>query len=174
MWHGTGPTSEPFSVIVVSDTSPISNLVALGKLAWLKALFTHVVISQEVFHELRKDEVAHAGAQKALEAGWLHIQTVSDRTFVNHLLRQVHIGEATAIALAKELSADFVLIDERAGAQLATQSGLRTIGVLGILLEAKTAGLITEVRPWLDRLREEIGFWVSDPVYQYVLGLAEE
>ena len=161
-------------MIVVSDTSPISNLVALGKLAWLETLFGEVVISQEVYQELTQDEIAISGAQVAIEAGWLIIHQVDEQAAVHRLLRDVHIGEASSIVLARELAADFLLIDERAGSQLASQEGLRTIGVLGVLLEAKAAGLINEVRPSLDRLRDEIGFWVSDSVYQYVLGLANE
>lgn len=115
-------------MIVVSDTSPISNLVALGKLAWLETLFGQVVISQEVYQELTQDEIAISGAQVAIDAGWLTIHTVHDRAAVDRFLQEVHIGEASSIVLAQALSADFLLIDERAGSQLASQEGLRTIG----------------------------------------------
>ncbi len=161
-------------MIVISDTSPISNLVALGRLTWLNLLFGQVVISEEVYQEFARDQVAISGAQGAIDSGWLQIHAVKDLHAVNRLLRDVHIGEASSIILAQELAADFLLIDERAGAQIAAGTGLKTIGVLGILLAAKNAGLIPDVRPSLDQLRNEIGFWVSEKVYQYVLTLANE
>ena len=161
-------------MIVISDTSPISNLVALGELAWLHVLFGQVVISQEVHQELMRDPKAIGGAYDAIEAGWLEVHAVRDRSSVDRLLQTLHIGEASAIVLAQELAADFLLIDERSGARLASAAGLKTVGVLGILLEAKAAGLIKTVRPYLDRLRDEIGFWISKQVYEYVLNLAGE
>jgi predicted nucleic acid-binding protein len=59
----------------------------------------------------------------------------------------LHRGEAEAIALATELKADIVIIDERGARQLATHAGLSVTGVLGILLRAKRAGQIPAVRP---------------------------
>ena len=123
-----------------------------------------MVISEEVYQELARDQVAFSGAQGAIDSGWLQIHAVKDLHAVNRLLRDVHIGGASSIILAQELAADFLLIDERAGAQIAAGTGLKTIGVLGILLAAKNAGLIPEVRPSLDQLRNEIGFWVSEKV----------
>ena len=56
-------------------------------------------------------------------------------------------GEAEAIALATDLNADIVLIDEQEGRQLASRTGLAVTGVLGILLRAKRAGEIAAVKP---------------------------
>jgi len=83
-------------------------------------------------------------------------------------------GEAAALALAVEIQADVVLLDERRGREVASQLGLRTIGILGLLLEAKSAGFLAAVGPVLDDLQREAGFWIAKPLRQQVLRLAGE
>ena len=87
---------------------------------------------------------------------------------------ELDIGEAEAIALAVEIQADQVLIDERRGRLVATRLNLRCIGILGILVEAKIQGLIAEVQPLLDALVNEAGFWVAEPLYNSILRLVGE
>lgn len=79
-----------------------------------------------------------------------------------------------AIALALELQADDLLIDERLGRQEALRLGLSIIGILGILLVAKQRSLIPQVQPVMDTLISQAGFRVSPQLYQRVLALAEE
>jgi predicted nucleic acid-binding protein len=49
------------------------------------------------------------------------------------LVLQVHKGEAEAIALAADLTADVVIIHEQEGRGLATQARLYVTGTLGVL-----------------------------------------
>ncbi len=106
---------------------------------------------------------------------WLQTLTVRDRTLVEALSNELDIGEAEAIALAVEIQADQVLIDERRGRLVATRLNLRYTGILGILVEAKSQqGLIAEVKPLLDALVNEAGFWVAEPLYNSVLQCVNE
>ena len=89
----------------------------------------------------------------------------------NHKL---HRGEIDSISLAGELDADALLIDERAGRSAAADLGLRCVGILGILLQAKTQGLIGDVGSRLDRLRDEAGFWISPSLLRKILEVAGE
>lgn len=63
-------------------------------------------------------------------------------------------GEAETLALAIELKAEIVLLDEQEARHTATRLGLRALGVLGVLLQAKRLGIIEEVRSRLDALRK--------------------
>ncbi len=83
-------------------------------------------------------------------------------------------GESAALALAVEIKADAILIDERFGHEAATRLGLVAIGLLGVLLRAKHAGHLATIAPELTRLQEKAGFWLSDPVRRRVLQLAGE
>ncbi len=88
------------------------------------------------------------------------------------LRRDLDRGEAETIALALELKADLVLLDEREGRHAAQRPGLHVVGVVGILLEAKARGHIATIRQHLDALRRMAGFYLSEPLYQHALILA--
>ena len=66
------------------------------------------------------------------------------------------------MALALEIRAEAVLIDELTGRSVAIDHGLPVIGTLGILSRAKTKGHVLKIGPLLDRLRVELDFYVSD------------
>ena len=83
-------------------------------------------------------------------------------------------GEAAALSPAVEIHADAVLIDERRGYEVAVQLGLRVIGILGILLRGKSSGFVPSVRPVLDALQRDAGFWLSDSLRNQVLQAAGE
>lgn len=101
----------------------------------------------------------------------------SDRYSARHfraLRRDLDPGESESIALALELGADLILLDEHDGRRLAQQQGLKPMGVVGVLLLAKQRGLLPPIRPELDALRTDAGFWLGDGVYQLALQKARE
>ncbi|MEH1831280.1 MAG: DUF3368 domain-containing protein [Nostoc sp.] len=63
------------------------------------------------------------------------------------------------------MKADQVLIDERRGCMVAARVNLSYTGILGILVEAKSQKLISAVKPLLDALINQAGFWVAEPLY---------
>lgn len=90
------------------------------------------------------------------------------------LQRDLDRGESASIALAVELGADLILLDEQDGRRLAQQQGLTPMGVVGVLLLAKRRGLLPAIRPSLDALRTDAGFWLGDSVYRLALQKARE
>ncbi|MFB8790544.1 MAG: DUF3368 domain-containing protein [Potamolinea sp.] len=161
-------------MIIVSDTSPINNLAAINQLHLLHQLYGTVLIPEAVDRELTDPDFPVAGATEVQTLNWIQTRAVSERTLVEALSNELDIGEAEAIALAVEIQADQVLIDERRGRLVAARLNLRYTGILGILVEAKSQGLIAEVKPLLDALVNDAGFWVAEPLYNSVLRLVDE
>ncbi len=161
-------------MIIVSDTSPINNLAAINHLHLLHQLYGTVLIPEAVYRELTDPNFPVAGAIEVQTFDWLQTHAVRDRTLVEALSHELDIGEAEAIALAVEIQADQVLIDERRGRLVASRMKLRYTGILGVLVEAKNQGLIAEVKPLLDALLKDAGFWVIESLYNRVLQLVDE
>lgn len=88
--------------------------------------------------------------------------------------KELDKGEAEAIALALELKADALIIDELKGRNKAEQVGLRIIGLLGTLVEVKKEGLIPAVKPLMDDLVSKAGFKIRPALYQQVLKISGE
>ncbi|MBE9112328.1 DUF3368 domain-containing protein [Nodosilinea sp. LEGE 07298] len=161
-------------MIIVSDTSPINNLAAINHLHLLNQLYGTVLIPEAVYRELTDPNFPVAGATEVQIFDWIQTRAVSDRTLVEALNNKLDIGKAEAIVLAVEMQADQVLIDERRGRLVASRLNLRYTGIVGLLVEAKSRGLIVEVKPLLDALINEAGFWVAEPLYNSVLQLVNE
>ena len=161
-------------MIIVCDTSPINNLAAINQLNLLHQLYGTVVIPKAVYQELLDPDFPVAGAIEVQTLGWIQTYQVNNNAVVKALQKELDVGEAEAIALALELQADQLLIDERLGRTVAAKLNLRYTGILGILIEAKSQALISEVKPMLDALINQAGFWVTEPLYERVLRLAGE
>ena len=161
-------------MIIVSDTSAINNLAAIESLYLLQQLYETIVIPEAVYRELTNPNFPVAGATEVQTLQWIQTRSVSDRTIIEALSNELDLGEAEAIALALELKADQVLIDERRGRLVAARLNLGYIGILGILVEAKSQKLIPAVKPLLDALRDRAGFWIAAPLYNSVLQLVKE
>lgn len=161
-------------MIIVSDTSPLNNLASINQLHLLHQLYGTVAIPEAVYRELTDPDFPVAGATEVQTFDWIQTRAVNDRTFVEALSNELDIGEAEAIALAVEIQADQVLIDERRGRLVTSRLNLRYVGILGILVEAKSQGLIAEVKPLLDALVNEAGFWIAEPLYNSVLQMVGE
>ncbi|MBE9078846.1 DUF3368 domain-containing protein [Romeria aff. gracilis LEGE 07310] len=161
-------------MIVVCDTSAITNLAAIEYLNLLQALYGEIVIPEAVFKELVDIPEQVPGAAEVQSHDWIKTQPVLNTEPLESLLFDLDIGEAEAIVLALELKAQLLVIDERKGYQIASGLGLKVIGILGILLAAKAQGIIPAVQPVMDRLVGQAGFWMRRAVYRQILQLAQE
>jgi predicted nucleic acid-binding protein len=161
-------------MIVVSNTSPLTNLAAIGQFDLLSQLYGEVQIATGVLEELNVRGRRWPGYDETSRASWIKQHVVHNQDLIAVLLRDLDRGEAETLALAIELDADLVLMDERDGRRFAQRLGLRPVGVVGILLEAKKAGLLNRVRPCLEALRHDAGFYVSDGLCELALELAGE
>lgn len=99
---------------------------------------------------------------------WVRVQSPANLLTVT--LSNLHRGESQAIALAEELQATLLLIDDRAGVQVALERGPTVTGRLGVLVEAAQAGL-AQIDAVLHKL-QETNFRATPGPYQRALELA--
>jgi len=148
-------------VIVVSNASPIISLGAVGRLELLRQLFGEISIPKAVLDEVRSVDLS--------TADWVIPTSLKGEFMRRALEAELDRGESEAIALALELEAGVLLMDERRGRQVASRFGLKVLGTLGLLIEAKRRGLLLAVTPVLNDLRTIAGFRVAPELYQQVL-----
>ena len=156
-------------MIVVSDTSPISNLFVIGKLELLRDVYQQIIVPQAVFNELMKLQAFGYDVRQIGDLDWVAVRQPINLKQVLLLQMSLDAGESEAIVLSQEIHADLLLIDERAGAKKAKELGLKTIGLLGVLVKAKELNLITSLKPILHDLETKAGFWLSAKLKKEVL-----
>lgn len=163
-------------MIVISDTSAITNLAAIGHLQLLPQLYNQVTIPEAVYRELVDIDPPVPGTVEVQTSCWLEVRQVANRKVVELLQNEVRLdpGESEAIALALDLGAELLLIDERRGRAEANRLGLRITGLLGILIEAKQRNLIVAVKPLMDALIATSEFRVSLTLYTQILEMVDE
>jgi predicted nucleic acid-binding protein len=161
-------------MIVLSNTSPLIGLASIRRFGLLHQMFGHIVIPQAVYRESVTEGREVGGAKREVTAArWVETRTVTDRAAVTTLLERLDEGEAETIVLAREMAADWVIMDERRGRKILTEWGINKIGTLGILLKAKQLGLLSMIRSDIELLCQE-GFTVSQEVVDAVLRYAGE
>lgn len=153
-------------MIVVSDTTAISALIQVGQIELLQQLYGEIFIPEAVRDELVR---SHSNLPPFLQIG-----RVANQADVRRLERELDVGEAEAIVLAKELRADLLLVDEKVGRSVAQREGIPIIGVMGVLVVGKHRGLIPSVRQIVLALESKAGFRVSPRVKQLVFAQAGE
>ena len=150
---------------VVSNSSPLIALARIQRLDLLPAIFESVLIPPAVASEI-------APSITVLPT-WLRIQAPNVLTSALLLRRRLGAGEREALALAVELRADWIILDDLPARRSAEASGLNVIGTLGTLVAAKRAGLLKSIRPELDAL-VRTSFFLSPRLYDQLLQAAGE
>lgn len=153
-------------MLIISDTSVISNLAQIDQIQLLHSLYTEIIIPQKVDDELKASSATH---EKIKDIKWIRVVAITDINLYTKLVLELDPGEAEAIVLAKELKANLLMIDEKKGRRIAKENGISIVGILGVLISAKQNGIISKVKPILDRMIYELGFRVNPALYQYVL-----
>jgi hypothetical protein len=164
-------------VIIVSDTSPITNLAAIGQLDLLRQLYSRVIIPEAVYNQMVDINKIVPGAVEVKTLSWIQTQTVINSLQVTEIQennQSIHLGEAEAIILSLEIKADLLLMDERRGRIVATNYGINITGLLGVLIQAKKQGLIPAIKPLIDQLITQANFRVNPQLYTVVLQASNE
>jgi len=142
---------------VIADTSVLIILDKIDRLEILKRIYKEIYTTPEVASEYNKPI-----------PGWIIIESVKDKRYQTFIQTQVDIGEASAIALAVEKDDSLLIIDDLKARKLARRLGIKFTGTLGVINKAKTSGLIDEIKPLLEKLRE-VNFRISDNILESLL-----
>jgi predicted nucleic acid-binding protein len=119
--------------------------------------------------ELLAGVSVHPEIDRVLHVPWLEIRTLQNPPQPSEFLSSIDVGEAEAIRLAEEMNAEYLLIDDAAGRRMARLKNIPIIGLLGVLSEAKDAGLIPLLRPVYEKLADDLGFHASRHVIEAIL-----
>jgi len=153
-------------MIIVSDTSPITSLLSIGRVDILHLIFGSVIIPDGVRSELMQFH--------SCLPPFIICRSVVNSHIVDALCLELDRGESEAIALAKELDADFVLMDEAIGRRVAKEESVNVIGLVGVLLIAKQRNVIQSLSKVFDDLQCKAGFYLAESVRTKALEAAGE
>jgi len=157
---------------VISNTGPLIALANIGQLELLHRLFNTIIIPPAVRAEVL-NEPALTAVQTAISKNWISEQHPSDTGAIRLLNEALDLGESEAIALAQQTAPQWIILDDLAARHVAEAMGLPVIGTLGVLLQAKEAGHITEIKLLLDKLRDQ-SLYLSETLYLHILQSAGE
>lgn len=160
---------------VVTNSTPLIELSKIKQLNLLRDVYSTILIPEEVYFEVVIDGIGQPGAAEVEAAEWVSRQSVMDKNRIRTLQNQhsLDLGECATIVLAQEINAEQVILDDKAARWEAIERGLPVIGTVGILLIAKTRGVIPNVRPILDDLRAH-GTRISQNLYYQAMTKAGE
>ena len=160
---------------VVADAGPLIGLARVDRLDLLRRLYRSTLVPPTVHVELALGS-ARPGAErltKAFRNGWPRSHAVADAIAVAELASLLDPGESEAIVLAEQEQARFLLLDDARGRRVARGRGIPVIGVAGVLLAAKSRGVITSVGPILEAL-SRAGYRLAPRLIAAVLERAGE
>lgn len=127
---------------IISDTSCLILLDKIGELEILNKLFGTIITTIEVANEFGQPLPS-----------WIEIKQPSDKNYQSIIEASVDKGEASAIALAIDLDDCLLIIDDLKGRKFASQIGLTIIGTIGVIVDAKLAGIVTSIKPLLAKIK---------------------
>jgi predicted nucleic acid-binding protein len=153
-------------MIVVADTTPINYLILIEEIDVLPKLYGRVIILRAVSEELLRSR-APLKVQEWMKQPPYWLEVLSPTVVVDAKLAKLDAGERDAIALAEELSADQLIVDELLGRREAERRSLPVIGTIGVLREAAEMSLL-DLRSTFERLRQT-SFHVSPAILASLL-----
>ena len=154
------------------DTSAIQYLYQLELLHILPALADHVVVPPSVVEELEEGRASGVRLPDLTALDWVAVRRPASEAALP-LVTDLGRGEAGVLMLALESRGSVAVLDDALARRVAETLDLSFTGTLGLLLDAKSAGLIAEIGPMLDQL-DALRFRLAPHTRAAVLKLAGE
>ena len=157
---------------IVVNSTPLIILGNINCLKILQELYGAIIIPRAVFEEVTsKDDNAKLNLSQNLS--WIKVLEVQDKSNRKMYQAKLHDGEVEVMMLANEISADLLIIDDNAAKKTAKFLGFTVTGTLGVILKAKSEGIIPQVKPIVDEMLRQ-GFYISPKIIETVLKTAKE
>jgi predicted nucleic acid-binding protein len=152
----------PDTNIVIADTSSLILFHKIGEFELLRKLYNKVIITPEVQAEFQEQL-----------PNWIKIESVLDKKYQEFIETQVDWGEASTIALAKEIENTLLLLDDLKARKLAGKLNLKFTGTLGVINKARQLGIVHKIKPLIDKLLLT-DFRISENIVNELLRLNNE
>lgn len=157
---------------IICNTSPLQYLHQLGVLDILPKLVTTVTVPPAVQEELTAGRKLGLDLPDLQSLDWITVRRPSSSVALP-MVTDLGAGEREVLALGLETSDSVCVLDDALARQIASALQLHITGTLGVLIDAKRAGLVPAVRPQLDQLHR-LGFRLAAQTRTAVLKMAGE
>ena len=154
------------------NASPLIFLTRVGLLDVLREPADEVFVPDIVVGEIDRRGPSDPAAAAIRSAPWLRV-SASPAVSLEMAAWNLGAGETAVIGMALAYPGSLVVIDDLAARRTARSLGIPLLGTLALVVAAKSIGMIPEVRPILDTLRQT-GMYVSDRLARQVLDQAGE
>jgi predicted nucleic acid-binding protein len=144
--------------IIISDTSCFIVLTNIGELDLLHKVYGQITTTLDIaaeFGEILPD--------------WVEIKSVNDKYRQKLLEMQIDKGESSAITLALETPDSTLILDDYKARKIAEQLGLSYTGTIGVIIKAKLMGIISSIKPLLERIKQT-DFRLTTDIINQALG----
>lgn len=164
-------------MIAIINASPLIYLGKIGAITLLPKLFSTCYTTTTVKKEvLGYETVPEFLILEDCFSDWLTVKNPSSKQLIKRLEDlQIHSGEASIIALGKEMQDKteeiVVIIDDLTAREIARTLELKITGTLGIILKALHQRLITkkECKYFLQFLIENTTYRISTNIFSKIL-----
>ncbi len=157
---------------VICDTSPLQYLYQLEILSVFQSLVQRIIVPPAVVKELEVGRALGVNLPDPIALDWVTVRSPAGAA-VLPLTMELGPGETEVLALALESTDALVILDDALARQVAAALSIRFRGTLGLLLDAKEAGLVLAITPLLNQL-QALGFRLHSATREAILDLAGE
>ena len=157
---------------IFCNTSPLQYLHQIGQLELLPGLVPRIAVPTAVADKLAEGRRLGLDLPVPETLTWVDVRRPRSEV-VLPLAADLGRGETAVLALALESADAVVILDDSLARRHAEVLGLRLTGTLGVLLDAKRAGMVADVKSLIDEL-QALGFRLSGHTRDAVLRLAGE
>ncbi len=157
---------------VVINASPLITLFSSQQDQLLPKLFDEIYVPDAVWNEVVLSGKNDMASQQLPHIDWL-IKLPAVTVDLDIQRWNLGAGESEVMHHSRKLEIDRSIVDDLAARRCCKSLGIRSLGTCGVLVVARRRGLITDLQPAIQKLRDA-GLWLSDGLVASLLDQAEK